>query len=386
MIILFWILIFIVFYTFFGYTFTLAAIAVFFKNKKSKINAELPSLTLLIAAYNEKDIIATKIKNSRELNYPKNKLKLMWVTDGSDDGTPEALADFSDVEVLHKNERKGKTAAINRAMDFVNSQIVVFTDANTMLNADAMLHIASRFENKKVGCVAGEKRIESQKEDSAPGAGEGFYWKYESVIKTLESKVGYCMGAAGELFALRTHLFEKVPDNSIIDDFVISLAIAQKGYKIDYAPDAYSTESGSLSITDEMKRKVRIASGGFQCLFGMPGLLNLFKHPMLSWQFISHKVSRWLFAPFAIPFIYVINFLLVLKNPVLNLYSASLLVQTLVILLIIIGGMMKNKVIRIKFAFIPYYFFIMNYSQILGLIRYVKGNHSVIWEKVNRRQ
>ena len=388
MIIAFWILLTVFLYSYFGYTLLLWLLSFFKRKKKTpQITEEdsLPEITLLVAAYNEKDVVADKIRNSLELNYPKGKLHLMWVTDGSDDGTNQELEKYENVEVLHKPGRSGKTAAINRAMEFVKTPITIFCDANTVLNKDAVYNLALRFLDKKVGCVAGEKRIESKSKDNAPAAGEGFYWKYESVIKILESKVGWCMGAAGELFALRTDLFQKVPDNSIIDDFVISLTIALKGYKIDYAPEAYSTETASGSIKDEMKRKVRIASGGFQTIFAMPQLFNFFKHFMLSWQFVSHKVSRWFFAPIALFFLFITNIIIVFQNQVIDFYSIFLVFQILMLILILIGSTLRKKSTRLKIFFIPYYFFIMNYSQVLGLITYIMGNHSVIWEKVNRQ-
>lgn len=386
MIYTFWILLAIIFYTYIGYLAVLMFLSLFIKPRATKTpDDELPHVTLLIAAYNERDIVDVKVENSFKLNYPDKKLHFTWITDGSDDGTPDKLKKYPEITVLHLPERAGKTAAINRAMEFIETPIVVFCDANTMLNKDAIYNIAQRFGNQKTGCVAGEKRIEAKQHDTAPGAGEGSYWKYESLLKTLESRVGYCMGAVGELFALRTGLFEKVPNKSIIDDFVISLSIALKGYKIEYAPEAFSTETASVSIKDEMKRKIRIASGGFQTLFGMPQLLNFFRHGMLTWQFISHKVSRWLLAPLALILLFATNIFIITQNPVISFYSFSLLAEIAIILLAIIGATVKKKQIRFKSLFIPYYFFVMNYTQILGLLKYIKGDHSVIWEKVNRQ-
>ena len=386
MIYAFWILLSIVIYTYIGYLVILMLLSVFYKSRTAVTkDSDLPYITLLVAAYNEIDIVKAKVENSVQLNYPKDKLHFTWITDGSDDGTPEELKKYPDITVLHSPERAGKTAAINRAMDYIKTPIVIFSDANTVLNPDAIYNIAQRFSNPKTGCVAGEKRIETKQHDTAPGAGEGSYWKYESLLKKLESKVGYCMGAVGELFALRTDLFVKVPDKSIIDDFVISLSIALKGYKIDYAPEAFSTETASVSIMDEMKRKVRIASGGFQTLVGMPHLLNFFRHGMLTWQYLSHKVSRWLFAPIALIALFILNSLIVFQNPVISFYSVFLLLELIFILLVILGDKAKKKQIRLKALFLPYYFFIMNYTQVLGLIKFLKGDHSVIWEKVQRQ-
>lgn len=387
---LFWILLFIIIYAYLGYTLILLII-VFFKKlltnqKPLSTDDSEPEVTLLVAAYNEKDCIEKKIRNSLELNYPKDKLKLVWVTDGSDDGTPQKLRQYKDVTVLHEEVRKGKINAMNRAVRYIKTPIIIFSDANTNLNRNSVREITNIFRDNSVGCVAGEKRIITLKKEKAVGAGEGIYWQYESVIKSLESQLNSVMGAAGELFAIRTELYDDVKEDTILDDFTISLEIAKKGYKIKYAPDAFASESGSLSIKEELKRKFRIASGGLQTLFRMTEILNVFKYGMLSFQYFSHKVLRWTLVPFSFILIFLLNFIIVFTQEInSDLYLYFLYVQLFFYGLILIGGLLSNMKIRMKILFVPYYMFIMNYAMINGIFRYISGSHSVKWEKSKRR-
>lgn len=387
---LFWIFLFIIIYAYLGYTLILLIMVVFKKlltRKKLHVAGSYePEVTLLVAAYNEKECIENKIRNSLELNYPKDKLKLVWVTDGSDDGTPQVLQQYKNVTVLHEDVRKGKINAMNRAVRCIKTPIIVFSDANTSLNRNSVREIINIFRDKSVGCVAGEKRIKILKKEKAVGAGEGIYWRYESVIKSLESQLNTVMGAAGELFAIRAELYNNIKEDTILDDFTISLEIAKKGYKIKYAPNAYASESGSLTIKEELKRKFRIASGGLQTLFRMREILNVFKYGMLSFQYISHKVLRWTLVPLSFILVFVLNLIIVFaQNINTPLYLYFLYVQLLFYFMILLGALLSNMKIRLKILFIPYYMFIMNYAMINGILRYLSGNQSVKWEKSKRR-
>jgi cellulose synthase/poly-beta-1,6-N-acetylglucosamine synthase-like glycosyltransferase len=387
---LFWIFLFIIVYAYLGYTLILLVLVFFkklFSNRKmSESDSYEPEVTLLVAAYNEKECIENKIRNSMELDYPKDKLKLVWVTDGSDDGTPQKLRQYKNVTVLHEEVRKGKINAMNRAVKHIKTPIIIFSDANTNLNRNSIREITNIFRDKSVGCVAGEKRIITLKKEKAVGAGEGIYWRYESVIKSLESELNSVMGAAGELFAIRTELYDEVREDTILDDFTISLEIAKKGFKIKYAPDAFASETGSLSIREELKRKFRIASGGLQTLFRMTEILNVFKYGMLSFQYFSHKVLRWTLVPFSFILIFILNLIIIfIQNVNSDLYLYFLYVQLFFYGLILIGALLSNMKIRLKILFVPYYMFIMNYAMINGIFRYISGNQSVKWEKSKRR-
>jgi len=312
--VIFWILLFLVFYTYLGYgilLFFMVRLKRLFRGKKLTDKNYEPEVTLFVAAYNEKDYVDAKVKNGLELDYPQDKIRQVWVTDGSDDGTPDLLRKYADkgVEVYHENARGGKIGAMNRGMQFVNTPIVIFSDGNTILGKESVRRIVDLFSDPKVGCVSGEKRIFSKEKDTAAGT-EGIYWKYESTLKKWDAELYSVVGAAGELFAIRTELFQEVEKDTLLDDFIISLRVAMKGYTIQYDPEAYAIETASANVKEELKRKVRIAAGGIQSIIRLSPLLNIFKYGLLSFQYISHRVLRWTLTPLSLPLLLIINTLI----------------------------------------------------------------------------
>ncbi|MGN8070053.1 glycosyltransferase family 2 protein [Mucilaginibacter sp. 22184] len=380
----------IVFYTFAGYGILLYAIIrikrIF---RGTKVITEdldnLPTCTLVVAAYNEEGFIKDKIANTLLLNYPAGKLNLLFVTDGSSDDTPNIIAQYSQIQLLHQSQRNGKIAAVHRAMEFVHTDAVVFTDANTFLNKDALIKICRHYIDATVGAVAGEKRVHFDENADASAAGEGFYWKYESALKKWDSELYSVVGAAGELFSVRRHLYQPVPADTVLDDFMISMLIAKKGYRIVYEPEAYATETASENVSEELKRKVRIAAGGIQSILRLKSLFNPFVYPVLSFQYISHRVLRWTITPFLLILSFVLNIILALE-PGATGYQLLLLAQILFYTLAVLGFIMEKKQLRIKILFIPYYFCVMNYAVLAGIIRYFTGKQSAVWEKVQRKQ
>ena len=385
---IFWIFLFIVFYSyiFYGVFLWLVIMAreIFKKNDRLKMTVYLPDVTLLIAVFNEAEIIGQKIKNCFELNYPPEKLNLFFITDGSTDDTNEIIKEHSEIKLFFKPERRGKVAAINRAMPFVNTPIVVFCDANTFLNKDCIREIVHHYADPKIGAVAGEKIVRDLSGTSITGAGEGLYWKYESFLKKLDSKFYSVVGAAGELFSLRTELFEPVAENVLLDDFIISLKIAEKGFRVVYEPKAYAIESPSSDMKEEQKRKIRISAGGFQSIAMLPGLWNIFKHPILSFQYISHRVLRWAVCPFLLPLILIINAIIFFNTHEIW-YGIILLLQILFYGASYAGYLkaLQNK--KSKLFYVPYYFVFMNVSLYIGFVRFLKNKQSVLWDKASRK-
>lgn len=384
---LFWIGLFLIFYTYLGYGILLYIMVrikeLFSKPAHPLLPDPLPHVTLFIAAYNEEDIVASKMDNCHALAYPKDKLKIVWVTDGSNDRTNELLEQYPDVTVLFQPERKGKTAALNRGIQYITTPYVIFTDANTMLNKEAIHEIVRQFSNPKVGCVAGEKRVETKTAQGAT-AGEGIYWKYESALKALDFRLYSAVGAAGELFAVRTELFEQMPSDTLLDDFILSLRIAQKGYKIAYCKEAYATETASLNMKEEEKRKIRIAAGGLQSVWRLRSLFNIFRYGILSFQFVSHRVLRWTITPIILFLLIPLNIFLACKGEFT--YILLLLLQVAFYMMAYAGYIMEQKNVRNKLFFIPYYFSFMNINVIRGFF-YLAGNKgNGAWAKAKRSQ
>jgi len=389
-IILFWLSVGLLLYTYLGYGVLMAALVKIKTKLKGKQVVKLmdnfPSVSLVIPAYNEENYIREKIINSLGLHYPAKKLDIVVVTDGSNDLTPDIVRQYPGVRLLHKASRKGKIHAMHRTMKCIQSDIVVFSDANTSLNASALLHLVKHYQDPKVGAVAGEKRIKLNAEESANGAGEGIYWRYESWLKRLDSAFHSVVGAAGELFSLRTKLYEEVPNNAILDDFMLSMRVAQKGYLVKYEPQAQAWEKPSNSVKEEFKRKIRICAGGIQSILWLLPLLNIFRHGWLSFQYVSHRVLRWTLAPLALVLAFVTNGWLALTPSASSaLFAACWMLQISFYILALGGWRVRNKSFKIKGLFVPYYFVVMNLSVFLGFWRYLKGQQSVVWEKAQRR-
>lgn len=385
--ILFWLCLFLVFYAYLGYGIVLWAmikIKRLFKGKPAPVNpAQWPTVTIMVAAYNEEEDIQTKIFNSLTLDYPSERIKYMFVTDGSDDRTPDIVARYPQLQHLHRPERQGKLAAVERAMKQVDTEVVVFTDANTLLNPQAVKNLVRHFSDPAVGAVAGEKRVISGQEDAAAGAGEGFYWRYENTLKRWDSELYTVVGAAGELFAIRTSCFEAVPGDTIIEDFYLTLRIAQKGSRVIYEPDACAEELPSANSGEELKRKIRIAAGGIQAIVRLKSLLNPFRYGWLCFQYVSHRVLRWTLAPLALLLILMSNMALALMGSAF--FQLLLAGQLVFYACALLGYLMENRRMRIKMFFIPYYFFLMNYAVYAGFWRYLRRSQSAVWERARRQ-
>lgn len=382
----FWLGLAVVGYTYVGYG---VIIYIFSKIKRHTVPKpygpleELPEVTLLVAAYNEASFIEEKILNTLALDYPKDKLKFFFVTDGSTDATMSIIEQHPEITLFHAPERKGKIHAVNRVMKHVTTPLVIFCDANTNLNKEAIRQIVRHYKDESVGGVAGEKRIFSLDKDNASGAGEGLYWKYESFLKRKDAEVYSVVGAAGELFSLRTALYEEPAPNMIIEDFYLSLRVTAKGYRFAYEPDAYAIETASASVGEEWKRKVRISAGAFQAMKKLAYLLNPFRYGILTFQYFSHRVLRWTLAPLSLLLILLSN-LAILVTTYSHFYLVALVGQLGFYLLAFAGHQLRNKKIGIKGFFVPYYFMVMNLSVYAGFVRYLRGRQSVLWEKSKR--
>lgn len=386
---LFWFSIAIVIYTFVGYGALLYALVII---KRLVVKPyillekqqQYPELTLLVAAYNEEEIIEAKIKNTLALDYPETRFQIIFITDGSTDRTPELIAKYPQILLLHEARRAGKMAAIKRAMPFATGEITVFTDGNTFLNREALKQLVKHYQNPKVGAVAGEKRIMLDEHADASAAGEGFYWKYESKLKQLDYAFYSNVGAAGELFSIRTNYYPPVEADTIIDDHMIAMRIAENGFIIAYEPKAYAMETASENSKEELKRKIRIAAGGLQSILRLPKAANPFCYPLLTFQYISHRVLRWTIVPFLLVMIFFLNIVLTVVGGGI-LYQFLLGAQLIFYSLALMGLYLEKRQVRVKAFFIPYYFCLMNYAVIAGIFRFLRGKQSAAWEKSKRK-
>jgi len=386
-----------VFYNYAGYAILAAVLNTFMRIKvRPDPNSPVtPKVSFIVAAFNESGIIREKILNSLDQDYPADSIEFLFITDGSTDDTPGIISAYPTIRLLHEPQRRGKSAAVNRAVNAATGDVLIFSDANTMLNKEAVLLIARHYRDPKVGGVAGEKKVLAAPTsaqgmpapgDDSPGAGEGMYWKYESKLKQIDSAFYSVVGAAGELFSLRKDLYEPLPHNTILDDFVLSLRAAQKGSRIIYERDAYATELPSFSMQDEKKRKVRIAAGGFQSIVMLWPLLLFWRHPRLTFLYVSHRVVRWTLSPLCLILALAANIVLALTFDS-QLFTMILILQLAFYGLAILSLSPAVAASKLgKLCKIPYYFVFMNVSVILGFFRWLKGSQSAVWEKARRAE
>ena len=389
--IIFWLCLALVVYTYVGYGAVLYIILkvknIFFRRETTPIlpldPQLLPDVTLMICAYNEADVIEEKMQNIRALNYPQEKLCVMWVTDGSNDNSNELLQAYPEVKLVYSPERKGKAAAMQHGLQENKAEYVIFTDANTMLNADAIREIVRQFMKKNVSCVSGEKRVAARHAGQATAEGEGVYWKYESMLKRWDSELYSAMGAAGELFAVRMSHYLPAPSNALLDDFMMSMLILKDGHRIAYTNEAYATEYGSASTAEESKRKRRIAAGGLQSIWWLRSMMNPFAYPKVAFQYVSHRVLRWSITPLALFALFPLNLLLLFASGSL-IYQLLFLLQLFFYLSALTGHILKVSGRRNKLLYIPCYFLFMNLNVFLGIGYLMSHKDSGTWEKARR--
>jgi cellulose synthase/poly-beta-1,6-N-acetylglucosamine synthase-like glycosyltransferase len=338
----------------------------------------LPSVTLIIAAYNEERVIESKIRNSLELDYPRDKLTILVVSDGSNDGTARIVAGFASGGVisLHQPQRRGKTAALNRAVANAKSDVIVFSDANNMFEPAAVRQLVRHFSNPEVGGVCGLKQIYDSP-DRESSQGDGLYWRYESAIKAAESTLDSITAADGEIFAIRRSLYEPIDETLINDDAAITFALVAKGYRVLYERNAVSYEHASIRIEDDFHVKVRMVSGGFQTI--AHHWQDIF--PPRTWfafNFFSHKVLRWL-VPELLLVLAITSLVLAPQHP---LYLAAGTMQAAFYALAWIGWLQRDRASPV--VYIPFYFCAMNLAAFRGALKFLSGAQTTLWRKAER--
>jgi cellulose synthase/poly-beta-1,6-N-acetylglucosamine synthase-like glycosyltransferase len=384
MFILFWLSILFVVYTYLGYPLLVALVARFIHKRVFALTHDV-SVTLLITAYNEENVIRKKIENSLNLDYPADKFQIIVAADGSTDRTPEIVKQFKDrgVVLAFTPQRDGKMAAINRAIPLAHGDIIVFSDANNMYETDAIRKLVAPFSDAKVGATTGAKLI-IQDGGNLSGA-EGIYWKYESWIKKNETALGTCTSSVGEILAVRRTLYNPPPNNIINDDYYMVLDLIRRGFQVHYVPEARSLEYISVTARDEMVRRSRMNAGKYQAISLSLNLLP-FNKPLVIWQIVSHKYCR-AFLPFGFIGALLANILIVLfqgNSPEALFYWSLLLLQIAFYGAAVVGNQVKFQGFLGKMFYLPTYLVNSNMAILRGFYGYMTKKQTNIWERVRR--
>jgi cellulose synthase/poly-beta-1,6-N-acetylglucosamine synthase-like glycosyltransferase len=339
-----------------------------------KDSEDCPLVSLLVAAHNEESVIDAKIENCAHLDYPIEKIEILLGSDGSTDATVERARrhGLPNLRVFDFPERGGKASVLNRLAQAAQGEILAFSDANTMFDPQAMRLLVDGFEDAKVGCVSGRLRLVSPNANPG-GRGEGLYWRYETAIKRLESRLGAVIGANGAIYAIRRELFVAIPGGTINDDFFLSAKVLEQGWRSIYRPEAEASEQTATSLAGEYRRHLRDAAGHFQVLALTWRLLN----PMggrVAFGYFSHRVIRW-FAPFLLGVMLVASALLA-GHP---LYRAMFTMQAVGYGLALLGYCGMRLRMRIGPLFVPLYVGMVHLALLMGLVRHLTGRQSAAW-------
>ena len=372
------ILLIIMFYSYVGYPLTLILISFFSKVRVLKNDQFLPEVSMLIAAYNEEETIAEKIKNSLELNYPKNKIEIVVVSDGSTDQTDEIVKTFEKegVRLFRVEGRVGKTEARNQAVLAMRREIIVFSDATAVYEKDAILKLVRNFADPSVGMVSGNL-LYVDKGQSSMGPATKLYWNYEKSIKKAQSRLYTLTGAVGCINAFRRRLYHVLPPN-IIEDFTEPLMIVAQDYRIVYEEEAISYERTTQKPSQEFNMRVRVIRGGMKGFIYAFRRLNFKKHSLVLFQLFCHKVLRWLMPIFLI-ILFISNLASFIMN---NNVMADLLMvaQFLCYSAALLGMLWKPPGIIGKLISIPTYFVIVNTASLRALYLTLTTDLEATWE------
>ncbi len=372
---LFWISVTLVAYTYFLYPALVFALARLWPHPVRKADVE-PSLSLIIAAYNEEKVIREKLENTLALDYPREKLEILVAAYGSSDRTAAIAREFESrgVRVLYRPEREGKTSALNRAVPEASGEILMFSDANTLYQPDCVRRLVRSFADPEVGGVTGRKLVLADASREA-SSGENAYWSYEGSLKAAESLFGSIVTADGEIFAMRRELYRPMPASIVHDDMYLSLTIIESGRRLVYEDRATSAEYASRTLLDEFHLKARYASAGYQIIHCFRRLLL----PPRTWfavEFLSHKLLRWL-APF-----FLLGSLVASGLSDSLFYRLAFWAQAAFYGAALLGWAVRALAAGI--LYFPLYFSTMNAAALYGFFRFLTTGQTTLWRKADR--
>lgn len=375
--ILFWIAFITLIYHFIGYPLLLLIINSLKKTSKNHMVNDIlnyPRIIILCPAYNEEGVIEEKIISFLALDYPKDKIEMIIISDNSTDNTVEIVSKYLDqkIKMIIQTERGGKQKAQNSALPHLDCDFVVSTDANSIFEPNSIKFMVQRIlSDPKIGMVSGELLLVNKDNKSS---GEGLYWKYESYIKSLESNFYSLIGANGSLYLIKRELFDKINPQSV-DDFERALIVLKKHQLVKYEPLAKVFEEESKSAKQELGRKVRIISREWQVVKRNKELLNPFRYPIISFQLFSHKILRWLIFVFLLIIFFSSLYLINIK-----FFRLVFILQCIFYAFGIIGLVAQNKEKKMPLAKVPAYLCVMFYSSLKAFICFITKKTSATWE------
>ncbi len=335
---------------------------------------ELPPVSLVIAACNEQGRLPGKIANLRQLDYPPEKLEVLFISDGSTDGTNEILRSLRDanIQTVFLPVRMGKPTALNQGVEKARHDILIFSDAATLFAPDAVKNLVRHFSDPKVGVVCGALKFEGNPESQQT---EGVYWKYESMLRLMEVRLGATLTASGAIYALRRQCYRPLAADTIIEDFAVPMNARKLGYRVLYDPEAVGTEFAAPSIAGEFTRRVRLAVGSFRSL-GQFARIRLDGFTLVA--FVSHKLLRWI-VPFLLIGLLVSNSLL--WNSLA--YRVAFAGQLFFYLWAGGGFIFQDRLRRVRYALVGYFLLAMHFAFLVGFLRFLTGRGEATWQRVN---
>lgn len=375
--ILFWMALILTIYTYFGYPVVLFLLVKIKSKDLSRSNSEndkIYTVSILMPVHNEESVIKDKLINLNSLNYPKDKLQIIIISDGSTDATNKIVDEnkFSGIKLLELPERSGKTEALNRGLKEATNEILVFIDASIMLEPDSLMNLLLNFKNKKIGCISGSDQINES-------GGEGIYGKYELILRELESKVYSIVGASGSFYAQRTELCQPFIEG-LAPDFLSVLNTVEKGFITISEPSAKGFMKSVKDNRDEFNRKIRTLIRGMTALFYKKNLLNPFKYFLFSFELVSHKLMRWL-VPIFLILMFLSNLILINRD---NIYRFIFIIQ---IFGYVLAGLSHLRFLNIHKSIvgkIPLYFIMVNTSILFAWFKYLSGERQELWNPSKR--
>ena len=335
---------------------------------------ELPPVSLIIPAHNEEEVIELKIKNSLALDY--QNLEIIVVCDASSDRTAEIVKTFPNIQLIELKQRQGKTAAVAAAVEASNAPVLCLCDANVMFRPDALWRLMARIKEDDVGAVTGDVRLKS--EDSSFGLAESLYYKLERSIHRGESNLGAVVGVDGGMFVIRRELFPKLPHDTILDDFSISMEVLRSGNRLLYEPTAIADENATEAAASEYRRRIRIGAGVRQVL--TRGYFPKLTQPISLCLFASHKLARWIS-----PWLLLIVLMSTLILSFSRWYYGLIFTVGLVILLLAALGAVSARTRKVYLVVVPFYFVLIQFGIALGMLRGLKGSAAGAWSRTARK-